>query len=59
VTDPDEIVDIMQKWYETTAEQVPEQLMSLSNFLSHNDVQLPQLSTEDLKGIEENSNEHQ
>ncbi|WP_371079228.1 hypothetical protein, partial [Salmonella enterica] len=25
VTDPDEIVDIMQKWYETTAKQAPKQ----------------------------------
>ena len=53
VTDPEEIVDIMQKWYETTAEQVPEQLMTLSDFLTHNDLQLPQLSTEDCEELEQ------
>ena len=53
VTDPEEIVDIMQKWYETTAEQVPEQLMSLTDFLTHNDLQLPQLPPEDCEELEQ------
>ena len=53
VTDPEEIVDIMQKWYETTAEQAPEQLVTLSDFLTHNDLQLPQLPPEDCEELEQ------
>jgi hypothetical protein len=39
--------------YETTAEQVPEQLLTLSDFLTHNDLQLPQLSPEDCEELEQ------
>jgi hypothetical protein len=52
VTDPDEIIDIMQKWYKTTAEQGPEQLMTLHDFLTHNDLHLPQLPPEDCEELE-------
>jgi len=52
ITAPEEIVDIMQKWYETTAQQAQPQLLTLDEFLRESDLQLPQLSPEDCDELE-------
>ena len=52
ITAPEEIVDIMQKWYETTAQQAQPQLLTLDEFLQESDLQLPQLSPEDCDELE-------
>ena len=53
ITDPEEIVDVMQKWYECTAEHAPQQLLTLDQFLQEQDLHLPQLSAEDCSDLEE------
>jgi len=53
VTCPEEIVDIMQKWYERTAEDAPQQQITLDQFLQEQDLQLPRLSPEDCSELDE------
>jgi hypothetical protein len=48
ITDPAEIVKIMQEWYEKTAQEETIQTMELQDFLTQRGIQLPQL-TEDQK----------
>ena len=48
ITDPAEIVKIMQEWYEKKAQEETIQTMALLDFLSQRGIQLPQL-TEDQK----------
>jgi len=53
VTTPEEIVDIMQKWYEQTADNAPPQLLTLEQFLLEQNIQLPQLNAEECSELEE------
>jgi len=48
ITDPEEIVRIMQKWYEDTAQVATPQTMDLNDFLRENNIVLPQIE-DDLK----------
>ena len=42
-TDTEEITNIMHDWYQKTANSVPDQTLTLSEFLNRNGVELPQL----------------
>jgi exonuclease III len=53
ITTPEDIVDIMHKWYESTAEKAPNQLITLDDFLQNHNLQLPQLSIEDSEELEQ------
>ena len=52
VTDTEEIEEIMQKWYEATAQQAHPQLLTLDDFLRENELQLPQLTPEECEDLE-------
>jgi len=52
-TAPEEIVQIMQEWYERTAETAQEQLVTLEQFIRDRNVALPQLSPEECEELEE------
>ena len=52
-TAPEEIVQIMQEWYERTAETAQEQLVTLEQFIRERDVTLPKLSPEECEELEE------
>ena len=43
ITDPDDIVTIMQEWYEKTASQDTPQTIPLATFLQQHQIALPQL----------------
>jgi hypothetical protein len=43
ITDTSEIVDVMQKWYEHTAERVVPQMETLASFITRQGLTLPQL----------------
>ena len=49
----EEIVDIMQKWYEETAQQQVEQTLTLSDFLEQRNIELPTLTEEQRNMLEE------
>ncbi len=46
ITDPEEIVQTMQNWYEDTAQHLTPQTTTLTEFLDQNDIILPQLTDE-------------
>ncbi len=43
ITDPEEIVCVMQEWYETTAQATTPQTTSLQQFMEENNITLPQI----------------
>ncbi len=43
VTDPDRIIQIMQEWYEHTANAAQPQLETLENFLADQQIELPKI----------------
>ncbi len=43
IKDPDQIIDIMQKWYERTAERIVPQTDAISDFLPRHNQTLPQI----------------
>jgi exonuclease III len=53
ITAPEDIIDIMHKWYESTAEKAHTQLTTLDDFLHKHNLQLPQLSQEDCEELEQ------
>ena len=53
ITDQEEIVTIMQQWYEQTAERALPQTLSLPAFLATHNVVLPQISDEHKEMLEE------
>ena len=53
ITDPDTIIDIMQKWYEETAQNEPEQTETLEQFIIDQQLVLPQLDKEQCDELEE------
>ena len=48
----EEIVETMQKWYETTANTETEQTNTLINFLAQNNIRMPQITEEQKQEIE-------
>jgi hypothetical protein len=53
ITEQDEIVQVMQDWYEQTAMQETEQTIPLSQFLASHGIVLPTLDAEQREEIEE------
>ena len=53
ITAPDEIVEVMQQWFENTARAEVQQTQTLAEFLEEHDLQLPQLAEEDKEELEE------
>jgi hypothetical protein len=53
ITDPEEIVQIMQNWYEDTAQQSTPQTTTLSEFLDQHNILLPQLTDEQKNDLAE------
>jgi hypothetical protein len=43
ITDPEEIVRVMQEWYETTAQATAPQIISLQQFMEEHNITLPQI----------------
>jgi hypothetical protein len=43
VTDPDRIIQIMQEWYEHTANAAQPQIETLADFLEDQQIELPQI----------------
>jgi hypothetical protein len=53
VTDPDQIVAIMQAWYERTAERALPQTKTLTDFLARHHTDLPQIEDDQKEALEE------
>jgi hypothetical protein len=53
VMDPEEIITIMQQWYEKTAERLVPQAETLYEFLERHDVELPQIDDDQKAMLEE------
>ena len=53
ITDPEEIVQIMQNWYEDTAQHTTPQTTTLSEFLEQHNILLPQLTDEQKNDLAE------
>jgi hypothetical protein len=53
ITDPEEIVQIMQNWYEDTAQHSTPQTTTLPEFLDQNKIILPQLTDEQKNDLAE------
>ena len=53
VTEPEEIIEIMQNGYESTAACTHPQTLTLDEFLRNHNLQLPQLSAEDCEELEQ------
>ncbi len=53
ITDPDEIIDIMQKWYERTAERIVPMTEAISDFLLRHNQTLPQIDEDRKSRLEE------
>jgi len=53
ITDPDIIVEVMQKWYENTASQGTTQTLTLTDFLLEQNIILPQLTDDEASDLEE------
>jgi hypothetical protein len=53
VSDPDQIVAVMQAWYERTAERVLPQTETLSAFLARHHSDLPQIDDDQKEALEE------
>jgi hypothetical protein len=53
ITDTNEITEIMQKWYERTAERVLPQLETLDSFLARHNINLPQIDEDQCAMLEE------
>jgi hypothetical protein len=51
--DTDEIVNVMQKWYEHTAERIVLKLETLASFMTHQGLDLPQLDDDQQAMLEE------
>ena len=52
-TDPDEITEIMQNWYQNTANTIDEQTLTLDEFVQQNNIILPQLSQDQKNELED------
>jgi hypothetical protein len=55
VTDPEEIITIMQQWYEKTAERLVPQTETINNFLERHGFDLPQIDEDQKAILEEES----
>ena len=53
ITDPEEIITIMQTWYERTAERTVPQTETLTDFLGRHNLELPQITDEHKDMLEE------
>jgi hypothetical protein len=53
VTDPEEIITIMQQWYEKTAERLVPQAETLYDFLDRHQIELPQIDDDQKAMLEE------
>jgi hypothetical protein len=53
ITDSEEIVAVMQKWYEHTAEKIIPQLETLAYFMTRQGLELPQLDEDQQAMLEE------
>jgi hypothetical protein len=53
IKDPEEIVQIMQNWYEDTAQHATPQTTTLSDFLEQHNILLPQLTDEQKNDLAE------
>ncbi len=53
ITDTTEITEVMQKWYERTAERVLPQIETLDSFLARHDFNLPQIDEDQCAMLEE------
>ncbi len=53
ITDTTEITEVMQKWYERTAELVLPQLETLDSFLARHNINLPQIDEDQCAMLEE------
>jgi hypothetical protein len=53
ITDTTEITDVMQKWYERTAEWVLPQIETLTSFLARYELNLPQIDEDQCAMLEE------
>ncbi len=53
ITDQEEIVQVMQQWYERTAERVTPQTMGLQEFLAAHNMHLPQITQDHKEMLEE------
>ncbi len=53
ITDPEEIVQIMQNWYEDTAQHTTPPTTTLSEFLEQHNILLPQLTDEQKNDLAE------
>jgi len=59
ITDPDEIVNIMQEWYEKTASEDTPQSIPLDTFLQQHQIALPQLEEIQKEELEEEFTEEE
>ncbi len=53
ITDQEEIIQVMQSWYEDTAMNTTELTMTLEEFLGRYNIQLPQITEEQKEELEE------
>ncbi len=53
ITDQEEIIQVMQSWYEDTAMKTTELTMTLQDFLNRYNIQLPQISEDQKDQLEE------
>ena len=59
ITEPSEIIRVMQDWYEKTAQEETAQTTTLREFLIQHGIQLPQLSDNQAEELEQEFSQHE
>jgi hypothetical protein len=53
ITEPEEIIKVMQEWYEKTAHEQTVQTVTLHDFLNQRGIQLPQVTEDQVEDLQQ------